>query len=612
MQSSQPGDRLVDIWHAADDLERAAALAGALQANAIAARLRVLGDAPAGSGSGAAVDCHLLCWSAAASGGTEGAAPDRLVLLDDTPAPDALRRLPCHAWRAGESPAGVAREVTRALRSGAASELARMFPLRHTLLLRWGATGAATVGVLAFIANFATVMSVFGPERATASQVASLSERLEVQSQLISQLLSETAAPGGAVAFTGPDRASEREAAAVRIAERVPGAAFILAQGNLDDGFERLKRHAEAMDAASASTWRDIGALAYDRDAALALKAYRQSAALEPSDFTSWINLAYLELEQAGDLKASMEAAHQAMATARTPDDIALANSVLGEMQVYAGDFTDALERHRMAIGMLRLARLRRPRDPVVQGELAGALLNLGEAEAEEGNLDAAREAYAEALSIERRLVAAAPGDGEALRALSVALEYVGDLAYDEERYDEALAAYEESLALDRQNHAAAPDDPVAIRDLSNALERIALLEMAQGRTASAEAAFGESLALIRTLASANPLGAQAQRDYAVSLANYAEFRAGRGDTDGAARDLTAAVEVFRTLHEASPDSSEAAFDYAYAMHSLSELSGDVAAREMAIGLAETLQAEGRLGRDDADLLATWQAGHTR
>ena len=244
-------------------------------------------------------DATVVCWSesAAASDWVRSEADDarargRLipVRLDKTMPPKPFDRLHTEdlsSWRGKASDMQIEKvsEMASAMAEGRVPRPVK----RRVPIVTLGTLGAVVVGGLAIAANVETLRNVLDPV-ARQETVEGLKDDI---ARLEALILAQTAPVDGAPIEA--ERAAAKAEAATRTARAEPEAARELAAGDLELGFDTLKARARQKAQAAAQEWRDIGALAYDRDPQTALEAYREATRLDGSDFGSWIYRARLE-----------------------------------------------------------------------------------------------------------------------------------------------------------------------------------------------------------------------------------------------------------------------------------------------------------------------------
>ena len=457
----------------------------------------------------------------------------------------------------------------------------------------WGGVGLATIlGVAWFVMQFwANAKTIAAKPGLTADDL----ERLKRE-------LLEELAP-----LTGETVDREREAtkaiAVERTVEAEPEAAQEIAAGDLKDGFEALKKSARAKANAAAQEWRDIGALAYDRDPGTALEAYREATRLDGSDFWAWIYLARLEQTHGGNVTAAKEAAIKARTMAVSERDQSIAMSELGKIAMLVGDLAAARTAFAESLEIARTLAAANPESAEAQRDVSVSLEKLGDVAVLAGDLVAARSAFTESLEIRRRLAAANPESAEAQRDVSVSLEKLGDVAVQAGDLSAARAAYSESLELARTLAEANPEGAEAQRDVSISLNKLGDVAVKAGDLVAARTAFGESLDIARTLVESNPESAQGLRDVSVSLVKFGDVAVKAGDLVAGRTAFTESLETRRTLAAANPESAEAQRDVIIGLANLAQMTGEVSYWQQALPIVEKLAEEGRLAPKDAWML---------
>ena len=352
-----------------------------------------------------------------------------------------------------------------------------------------------------------------------------------------------------------PDRQAGKDKAARDVAETAPDAAQLIAEGRLDEGFARLETLARAKTTDAAQEWRDLGALAYDRDPERALNAFREAARLDASDFNALIYLSRLEDKQAGDVVAAKTAAEQALQVARNERDRSVALNTLGDIAMQAGD------------------------------------------------TDAARVSFTESLEIRRALSEANPGSSEAKRDVSISLNWLGNVALQAGDLDAARAAYTEYLEIARALSEANPGSSEAKRDVSVSLIKLGAVAIKAGDTDAALGFFTESSDILRALSEANPGSAEAKRDVSVSLNKLGDVAMKAGEANAAHDYFTEGLDIARALATANPGSAEAQRDVIFSLAKLGGMTGEFQYWQEALAIAEQMEANGQFAPTDAWML---------
>jgi tetratricopeptide (TPR) repeat protein len=146
----------------------------------------------------------------------------------------------------------------------------------------------------------------------------------------------------------------------------------------------------------AAETARQRGALAFDEDTDKALAAYREAAALDPTDAWTWISIARLEARR-GKLAAAEEAAVRARSAAETAGserESMAATFELGDIRMALGDLAGASAAYEAAkLGAERRAGAD-PENAKWQRDLSVSLNKIGDVLVAQGDLAAALAIY--------------------------------------------------------------------------------------------------------------------------------------------------------------------------------------------------------------------------
>ena len=420
-----------------------------------------------------------------------------------------------------------------------------------------------------------------------------LEEKLARQDEMLAKILAATEAKDGEKVSVRP---GEREDAAVRAVIEAPDAAKELAEGDLAHGFDTLKAHARHKASEAAQEWRDIGALAYDRDPQTALEAYREATRLDGSDFWSWIYLARLERRQAGNVTAARQAAEAALEVAANDREKGQAQEDLTDLYLMLGDVSGASQAAIQSLDFRRRVANRADTNSNDSRNVSISLDRLGDVAVLAGDLAAAHTAFEESLETRRKLAAANPGSAQAQRDVSASLMRLGDVAVLAGDLGAARTAFEESHDVLAKLAAANPGSAEAQRDVAVSLERLGDLAVNAGDLAAARTAFEESLETRRNLAADNPGSAQAQRDVSVSLERLGDVAVKAGDLAAAHTAFEESLETRRNLAAANPGSAEAQRDVSVSLNKLGDVAvkaGDLAAARTAF--EESLETRRKL-----------------
>ena len=221
----------------------------------------------------------------------------------------------------------------------------------------------------------------------------------------------------------------------------------------------------------------------------------------------------------------------------------------LGRLHLEAGSLADAQQAAERALETSSSDR-----------ERSVALHERGVAAIASGNLGDAKQEFEQYMEIAEGLAERNLGSAEAQRDLSVSYEKLGNVAVQAGNLEEARRRYEQ------------------------------LLEIAQ------------------RLAARNPGSAEAQRDLSVSYEKLGNVAVQAGDLEEARRRYEQSLEIREGLAAPNPGSAEAQRDLIVSCWKLATVTGDVSWWRRALGIAEKLDAEGRLAPADAWMLPTLRA----
>lgn len=472
--------------------------------------------------------------------------------------------------------------------------------------LRWSAAGAGAVGVITFAANFASVLSLFQPEGATSTQIERLQAELSDQRAMIAQLLERTAPKNEQDA--DPARIAEKQEAAKRTLLTDPEAARAIASGDLRAGFLALQTRARSTSDEAVQDWRDLGALAYDRDPQIALEAYREAVRIDPEDFGSWISLAVLELEQAGDMEAAVAAAYRAEKTGNNQAQELSALLMVAELEFEIKDYATAGSRYRQIAAILEADLEADPKNADLRMRLSETLEGIGDVAIEQGDLRGALAAFEKGLVLDRSLLAESPDDLERQRDVSPALERIGLVNLQLDNIDAARDAFEESLAIDRALAAANPKSVEARRDLSMSLGRMGDVQERAGAYEKAERAYRESLQISRMLAASNPRSALIRDDMRFALEKIGDTSMRSGDRNAAETAYAESLALARSRVSAFPAQTPGWLDLSMILEKIGIATEDKTYWREALQILKALDEDNLLDAGGKERLKTIQA----
>ena len=468
--------------------------------------------------------------------------------------------------------------------------------------LRWSALGVGFVGVVSFFGNFATIVALFQPETASSVQVEALQSELAEQKQMIAQLLDQTAPADPLDA--SPIRDAERREAASRVAATDPAAARAIAEGDFRKGFRALEARAGELTAEAAVAWRDLGALAYDRDPAIALEAYRHAARIDPDHYETWMSLADLEFDQGGDVSAAKAAATAAIDAASGQRERLAALNALANLEYEDTEYQIAKHRFEQMVSVLRPLIAAEPDREAYLLILSDALDGLGNVHFMLGDSGAALVAQSEVLSIRRQLLAVSPGDPARSRDVSSALESIGELALDAGDLAGAEAAFAESLAIDRQLADDEPESLRARRNLAVSLEMYGDILMELNRPDEALAHYRESLQISRLQMASHPLNMTYREDVAFSLVQNGWAQLALGQDAAAAASFSEMVAIMRGVAAGQEDELRGQLYLTEALARAASATGNEAYAGEARNILAKLRSEGRLSPEIGGIIA--------
>ena len=138
------------------------------------------------------------------------------------------------------------------------------------------------------------------------------------------------------------------------------------------------------------------------------ISLFEKVVALDPGVSRDWVDLAQLE-RSAGRLADARKAADQAVTTAASDPDRALALTQMGYVLAAQGDLPGALNTARQAQAIAERLLAASPNDPELRRGLAVSLMNVAGVQVVQGDLIAASQTYIAAVSVWRKMIEANP-----------------------------------------------------------------------------------------------------------------------------------------------------------------------------------------------------------
>lgn len=439
---------------------------------------------------------------------------------------------------------------------------------------------------------------------ADASEVALRAEVAALRAQLNDLQVAvrrQTAGPGG-------ENAALAESRNEAVANLVEGgtvedltALGEFAAGDVEAGLATLEASARQTEVEAegstdaAKKWRDVGALAYDREPLRALAAYREATRLAPDHFWSWIYVARLELSHGGDVIAARAATEQTVQVASIPQERSVAFDELGKVSREAGDLAGARAAYSDSLDITRDLLAGEPDSDFRKRNLSVVLNKVGDTALAEGDPISALAAYEEGLELAREIAEANPDSDEAWRDVSISLNKVGDVDQELGNIDAARTVQQESLGIRRRLAADNPESVQARRDVSISLEKMGDVEKDAGDLTAAQAAFQECLQIRRELAAENPQSARVWQDVTVALTRIGDVAQELGDLEGARVAFEESLVRRIELAEANPGSAQAHRSVWVAKWRLADLGGSSVSWADVVVELEDQEARGTL-----------------
>ncbi|MEQ1610130.1 MAG: tetratricopeptide repeat protein [Hyphomonadaceae bacterium] len=374
------------------------------------------------------------------------------------------------AWRGDPS----AREILPLVHALHAQVSKRPFSggLWKSDYLSWGGLGAATLGLVAIIANLGGLTQTIGGLVDPAASQRALSATDAKVEEVLTLLKQKSPSSLSADAEAALRDSIERLLAAQDGARGQ--AASKLESGDLDGARMALQtaaREGEKVIAGLSETWLEIGALAYLSDTFGAINAYKRASQLNPENAQTFSMLGSLYM-RVGRIDEAQQAFEQMMNVADTDSTMARALGNLGVAAMARGEldqaeqyFGDSLEVNTRAgdLGgqgqdLNDLGEIYRVKGQFAKAEdymrralklateaghpegMANVQLRLGRLAADRGRIAEATASYTRSREISEAL-----GDSE---GMSAAMNSLAEIEFNRGRIDAASKIVEQSLAL--------------------------------------------------------------------------------------------------------------------------------------------------------------------
>jgi tetratricopeptide (TPR) repeat protein len=240
------------------------------------------------------------------------------------------------------------------------------------------------------------------------------------------------------------------------------------------------------------------------------------------------------------------------------------------------------------------------------QHDLSVSYNKMGNLYRELGQGEAAREFYLKDLAIAARMAATEPDRADYQRDLSISYNQMGDLYRALGQNEAARQALAQALAIRERLATAEPDRADYQRDLSVSYNQIGDLYRALGQDEAARDFYLKDLAIAERLAAAEPDRADYQRDLSVSYNRMGDLYRALGQDEAARQVLAQGRAITEHLAAAEPDRADYQRDLVVSLVRAAKMTRGHTVREhlqRALGIVETLQAEGRLAPADAGML---------
>lgn len=277
-------------------------------------------------------------------------------------------------------------------------------------------------------------------------------------------------------------------------------------------------------------------------------EAQRRTGTYQPG----WLRLSELDAD-AGRTPASLEAARQAVATAASPHQKAMATTALGAGLLATGDLAGARDQFRQDLAIARRELAASPASLARRRDVAILQYRLGEVLAPLGDSAGARAALEESVAILRAIADSAPSDAAGQFELAGVIYQLGVTLNDDGETTAARAQLEAGVAIARRLIAEQPADGRYQLLLSACLSGVGDSLGAAGDFAGARDRFVEAAQVMLRLAQVDPSNVANQRNAALAVRKLAGLTAAMGDYARARPAFEQALALVSALHQADP-----------------------------------------------------------
>jgi tetratricopeptide (TPR) repeat protein len=336
---------------------------------------------------------------------------------------------------------------------------------------------------------------------------------------------------------------------------------------------EKAKR-AERDSKDAAAAYRNLAQIALVSDHKRAREYFLEAARLDDTDIEAMYEDGWTQTE-AGNLEAGQKAYSRALELAKLgdhPDWAGLAQTGLGNIQVFRGNLDAAIAAYREAERILRpFAKL----DPMGRGQmiLASVYDQMGDVMRRERRSADALRSYRDSLNIHEHLAATHPHDTQDQVFLALSYDRIGRLLFAQGDLNGAEDFYRNSQNLRRAIATAGPDNPTSAGHLAGSDQEIGDIERERGDFISAIDSYGQAVGILERLARSDVESLQWQRNLAVAYEHISTMFANGGMKAEAFIPLQKARQIIARAATTWPEASVLTEDLERFDHQLADLS---------------------------------------
>lgn len=333
---------------------------------------------------------------------------------------------------------------------------------------------------------------------------------------------------------------------------RIREIAALIDQGRIVEASDRKAEIAEETILTAARELRDAAYLALPVSPAKAMEHFKRATELNPTDFSSWIELGRLRA-QYEHIAAARNCFNAGLQNVSDEWDRMVLHNEFGNLLTDEGQLSEARKEYDAGLAIAERLANTEPVNVDAQRELSVSYNKLGDIEVAAGNLVIARTQYEKSFDIRERLAATEPGNAVWWRDLSVSYNKLGEVEVAMGNLAMARSRFEQGLAIGERLAVAQRGNAQLQRDLSISYEKLGQVEIAAGDLLMARSRFEQCLTIRERLAEAEPGNSGWQRDLSIGYEKLGNVETAAGNLAMARARFEAGLSIRRTLARVEP-----------------------------------------------------------